>query len=245
MRCLIVDDESLARDRLRRLLGQLERVDVCGEAANGREALLQAQLLQPDLVFLDIRMPGMDGMEAARHLADLDHPPAVVFTTAYGEHALEAFEAQAVDYLLKPVRRERIERAIKGARRLNRAQLVELEPSGSPSARTHLCVHLRGDLKLVPVQEVRCFQADNKYVTVYTADEELLIEESLKALEEEFGEQFLRVHRNSLVGVAHLIGLEKNGDGRCLVVLDGIAQRPEVSRRHLPKVRRRLKRLSR
>ena len=236
MKCLIVDDEALARERLRRIIEELDGLEVCGEAANGRDALLECATRQPDLVFLDIRMPVMDGMEAARHLAALESPPAVVFTTAYEEHALEAFEAHAVDYLLKPVRRERVEKAVEKARRLTRAQLGEVEQEAS--ARTHICARVRGALQVMPLEDIRYFQADNKYVTVRDAEQSLLIEEPLKALEQEFGERFLRIHRNALVARAYVKGLEKDAEGRCLVVLDGVEERLEVSRRHAPDLRR-------
>jgi len=224
MKCLVVDDEPLARQRLVRLIDELQEYDVCGEAGNGEQTLQEVQQLQPDLVLLDIRMPGMDGMETARHLAQLENPPAVVFTTAYGDHALEAFETQAVDYLLKPIHPERLQQA--------------LEKGGS---RTHLCARSRGNLELIPLTEVLYLQADHKYVTVRSRTLQILIEESLKSLEEEFAGCFLRIHRNALVAVAAIRGLEKDAEGHCCVVLDGVDERLEVSRRMLPEVRKRIK----
>ncbi len=244
MRVLIVDDEALARDRLRSLLEQIEGCEVVGEAASGREALELVQRLHPDVVLLDIRMPGMDGLEAARHLGSLERPPAVVFATAYGDYALEAFDAQAVDYVLKPVRRERLERALAQARRLTLAQVEALEAGqGEGRARTHICARLRGNLQLVPVADVYYFQADQKYVTVRHKGGEVLIEESLKSLEREFGERFIRVHRNALVAVACIAGMERSPEGRCYVRIQGIDDRVEVSRRHVPGLRKRLKAL--
>jgi len=241
MKCLVVDDEPLARQRLVRLLEAVLDCDVCGEAGNGEQTLQEVQQLQPDLVLLDIRMPGMDGLEAARHLTQLENPPAVVFTTAYGDHALEAFETQAVDYLLKPIHPERLQQALEKARRLTQAQLQELQQAEVGGRRTHLCARNRGNLELIPLTEVVYLQADNKYVTVRSPGQQILIEESLKSLEEEFTGCFLRIHRNALVAPAAIRGLEKDAEGHHCVVLDGVDERLEVSRRLLPEVRKRIK----
>lgn len=240
MKVLLVDDEALARDRLRRLLAELPGCELCGEAADGRAALELYDQHQPDVVLMDIRMPGMDGLEAARHLAGLPDPPAVIFTTAFGDHALEAFEACAVDYLLKPIRSERLAAALGNARRLTRAQAAQLDKD-TGGVRNHICVRVRGNLQLVPVSDIRFFRADNKYVTIRTGDAEYLIEEPLKALEDEFAGRFLRIHRNALVAVDFVVGLEKTADAQCLVALAGIEERLEVSRRHQPELRGRLK----
>lgn len=239
MKILLVDDEALARDRLRRLLSELPDCEVCGEAADGRAALEQYDRLQPDVVLMDIRMPGMDGLETARHLAGMPAPPAVIFTTAFGDHALEAFEACAVDYLLKPIRSERLAAALGNARRLTRAQAAQID-SAAGGARSHICVRVRGNLHLVPVNDIRFFRADNKYVTLRTGDAEYLIEESLKTLEDEFGTRFLRIHRNALIAADFVVGLEKDAQGQCVVVLGGVTERLEVSRRHLAELRARL-----
>ncbi|GMQ83526.1 MAG: LytTR family DNA-binding domain-containing protein [Gammaproteobacteria bacterium] len=241
MKCLVVDDEPLARQRLIRLLEVSGEWDVCGEAGNGEQALQAVQQSQPDLVLLDIRMPGMDGLETARHLAQLENPPAVVFTTAYGDHALEAFETQAVDYLLKPIHPERLQQALEKAGRLSQTQLQELQQAQVGDSRTHLCARNRGNLELIPLTEVVYLQADSKYVTVRSQTRQILIEESLKSLEEEFAGCFLRIHRNALVAIAAIRGLEKDAGGHCCVVLDGVDERLEVSRRMLPEVRKRIK----
>lgn len=240
MRCLIVDDEVLARERLARLLEGLEW-EVCGHAQNGEEALKQVERLQPDVVLLDIRMPGMDGLEAARHLTGFDMPPAVVFTTAYGDHALEAFDAQAIDYLLKPIHPERLRKAMAKAMRLSDQQLETLQDAGGKGTRTHICARNRGNLELVPLDEVVFFHADSKYVTVCSPSQRILVEESLKALEQEFAEAFMRIHRNALVSVNAIRGLEKSPEGQYRVMLEGVADRLEVSRRLLRDVRRRIK----
>ncbi len=240
MKVLVVDDEAPARSRLRALLEESPPWQVVGEAADGVDALRQANDLDPDVVLLDIRMPGMDGLEAARHLAGLEHPPAVIFTTAFDRHALEAFEAAAVDYLLKPIRKARLQQALERARRPNRAQLNGLS-GGTHTARTHICASNRGGLQLVPIEDVIYFLADQKYVSVRHAGGELLIEESLKSLEEEFGERFVRVHRNALVAAERLAGIDKTPQGGQVARLRGTEETVEISRRHAPELRRRLR----
>jgi two-component system response regulator AlgR len=238
MKCLVVDDEALARERLVRMLGEWSDCQVCGEAGGGEQALQKVQKLHPDVVLLDIRMPGMDGLEVARHMLQLDDVPAVIFTTAYGDHALEAFEAQAVDYLLKPVHPERLKQALDRAQRLSSAQVEHLQGGRQ---RAHLCARNRGNLELIAVENIVYLQADNKYVTVCSAERQILIEESLKSLEEEFADCFIRIHRNALVAVSAIRGLEKDSGGRCRVVLEGTEERLEISRRLLPEVRKRIK----
>ncbi len=244
MDVLITDDEPLARERLRALLAEHADVVVVGEASNGREALDAIERLHPDLLLLDIAMPVMDGLEAAHHLAQLDAPPALVFCTAYDEHALSAFEAAAVDYLVKPVRAERLAAALERARRYVAARpasrLPEL-PRNTP--RTHLSARLRGSLRLIPVDEILYLQADEKYVSVYHAHGEDLIEESLKSLEAEFGERFMRIHRNCLIATSALTELRRSADGQAHVLLRSVAAPLEVSRRCLPLLRDRLRHL--
>lgn len=240
MRILIADDEAPARMRLRRLVEELGEYQIVGEAANGREALMRCGELAPDILLMDIRMPGMDGLEAARHLSTLPNAPAVIFTTAYADHALAAFEAHAVGYLLKPVRKERLAEALQAVRRLTRAQVDALH-AREGGLRTHLCAYMRGTLQLVAVAQIRYFQADQKYVTVRFPEGRVLIEDSLKALEEEFATTFTRIHRNALVADAHLIGMEKTATGYWQARLHGIEERLEVSRRHVAVLRKRLK----
>ncbi|MFQ5935054.1 MAG: LytR/AlgR family response regulator transcription factor [Acidiferrobacterales bacterium] len=239
MRVLIVDDEKLARDRLRELLSDIGGYDVIGEAMNGNEAVEKTSELNPDILLMDIRMPGMDGLEAAMHLTGMDTPPSVIFTTAYDQHALDAFEVNAVDYLLKPIRRDRLANALTKARKLTTQQLQELSHTREePPSRTHISVHLRGNIRLVPLPEVIYFLADSKYVAVRTASEEHLIEDSLVNLVEEFGDKFLRIHRNALVSTAYIKGIEKSPSGTWQVALKGIDRRLDVSRRHAAAVRR-------
>ena len=238
MKDLIVDDEALARDRLRRLVADLPDCEVVGEATDGASAVREAAQLQPDVILLDVRMPGMDGMEAARHMVGAELPPAIIFVTAYGDHALEAFETQAVDYVVKPVRAERLARAIATAVQPNRAQTGTMSTAES---RQQLCARLGNELQLVAVADVCYFRADQKYVTVRHTGGEVLLEESLRSLEEEFGDRFLRIHRKALVALAHVAGLTRTAAGRFAVRFHGIDDTLEVSRRHLPMVRERLR----
>ena len=239
MRILIVDDENLARQRLRDLIGDIGDHSVVGEALNGSEAIEKTITLKPDLLLMDIRMPVMDGLEAGMHLMGINNPPQVIFTTAYDQHALEAFEVNAVDYLLKPVRKERLAAALQKAAPVSAQTLKQVNKAQEePSVRTHISVHMRGRISLIPVQEIIYFVADNKYVTVRTAREQHLIEESLVSLEEEFADHFLRVHRGALVNTKFLKGMEKNQLGHWRVILDGVDEKLSVSRRHTPAVRR-------
>ena len=240
MRVLIVDDEKLARDRLRELLNEIGGHTVVGEAMNGNEAVERTTGLNPDVLLMDIRMPGMDGLEAAMHLMGMENPPSVIFTTAYDQHALHAFEVNAVDYLLKPIRKDRLAGAMDKAHKLTLKQLRDInDAQDQPSARTHISVHLRGNIRLVPVQEILYFMADSKYVTVRTSTEEHLIEDSLVNLEKEFGEKmFLRIHRNALVATGFIKGIEKSPTGTWQVTLTGLDKKLDVSRRHAASVRR-------
>lgn len=246
MRILIVDDEKPARDRLRQLVDDFGAHEVLGEAANGKQAISLAAALAPDVVLLDIRMPGIDGIETAHHLNAMESPPAIVFTTAYDEYALEAFEARAIGYVLKPVRRERLERALDHAARITGASLKELREETSLSRRRqHVCARVKDDLRLIPIDAISYFNADQKYVCVHHDGGEDLIDDSLKLLETEFGEEFVRIHRSVLVAVDKVDRLEKATDGRTRVVLrDAGATNDDdltISRRHLADVRRRLK----
>ena len=247
MKALIVDDEPLARARLRELLKAHDDITEVFEAEHGARALEIAVATAIDLVLLDIRMPVMDGLEAALHFARFDPAPAVVFCTAYEEHALAAFEAHAVDYLLKPVKRERLSAALERARKFVAAPL---EPAPILAAavslktkRTQIAARVRGELRLIPIADVLYLQADTKYVEVHSAKEMLLIEDSLVQLEEEFSDIFVRIHRNCLVAKAAISGLAKSAQGEVAITLRLRPEKLEVSRRNVAQVRKLIKAL--
>lgn len=240
-RILIADDEAPARARLRDLLDDCRAqfpLAIVDEARNGREAVEIACREKVDIVLLDIRMPEMGGMEAARHLARLSNPPGVVFTTAYDAYALKAFELNAVDYLLKPIRAERLLGALRKALAVRPSAQALDAAAGQP--RRHLAVHERGRIHLVPVADVLYLRAEQKYVTARTIDREYLLEEALTHLEEEFGAAFLRVHRNCLVAREAVAGFEKSAEGGepgWVAVIRGTGERLPVSRRQQHVVR--------
>jgi two-component system response regulator AlgR len=244
LRILIVDDEAPARRRLRDVLedcaGQIS-VDVVGEVDNGLDALDQVQQQAVDTVLLDIRMPGMDGLECAAHLNRLDNPPAIIFSTAYDAYACQAFDLNAVDYLLKPVRADRLVRALSRAHSLSAAAIDHLREA-HPKPRTHLSVNEKGRIVLIPVTDILFLKAELKYVTVRTAAREFLIEESLTRLESEFADTFQRIHRNCLVASARIreIGKLPGEDDGHFLRLDGLDERLMVSRRQYSALREKL-----
>lgn len=237
MRILIVDDEPLARARLADLLGEISGSECIGMAANGREAVEKAMELNVEVVLMDIAMPVMDGLEAARHLLELPQPPAVIFCTAFDEHALAAFDAAAVDYLVKPARKERLQQALERARTRLAGLAIAVAQLTSQKRRTHLSARLRGSLRLIPIEDIYYLQADEKYVVVHHARGEDLIEESLKSLEHEFGNVFLRIHRNCLVAQTEFQELRRDNDGSVHAILRHEKQALEVSRRCVPGLR--------
>lgn len=238
---LVVDDEAPARERLERLVGELDGWTVVGSCATGLEALELVGPLKPAVVLLDIRMPGMTGIETARHLSALESPPAVIFTTAYDQYALEAFESQAVGYLLKPVRKERLQSALRHAGRLAAPQLQHLSAGGQPLAvRRHVAARVRDRLRLIPVNEIIYLRAEQKYVTIKHVRGEDLVDESLRSLEQEFERDFVRIHRSLLAGVAHVEALERAADGGYVLRMRQCEEALPVSRRQLADVKERL-----
>jgi two-component system response regulator AlgR len=241
-RVLIVDDEAPARARLRDLLDDCRAeypLVIADEAANGREALEVLGRDRIDIVLLDVRMPDMDGLEAARHMSGMVRPPAIIFTTAFDGYAIKAFEVNAIDYLLKPIRGERLLAALRKVRATAPVSRGALDAAAN-KPRRHLSVHERGKIHLVPVADILYLRAELKYVTVRTAAREFLVEESLTRLEEEFGDLFVRIHRNCLVARAAIAGFEKNAvesDSGWAVVIKATGERLAVSRRQQNVVR--------
>jgi len=234
---LIIDDEKPARDRLRRLLTDLPRYGVAGEAASGSQALEMIRELEPDILLLDISMPGMDGMSLARVLQDGGASAAVIFCTAYQDQAIRAFEVEAVDYLVKPVRTERLEKALEKARRyLGRDQGQREEH--------YLRSTVGGKVVLTSIHSVIALVAEDKYTTVIHEKGTTVIDESLTELDRRFKDLFFRIHRNSLISRKHLRGLERTSEGHTQVLLSGTDRKPEVSRRNIASLRKLLSELS-
>jgi len=240
LKVFIADDEAPARERLKELLGDLAAqlpTEITGEARNGLEALDAVPKSGARVLLLDIQMPGMDGLEVARHLAGLEQPPTVVFITAHDRHAVQAFELNALDYLLKPVRAERLAAALRRAAGAPAAGRELLARAAQGAPREYLSITERNRIVLVPVRDIVFLRAEQKYVTLRTREREHLLEEALVALEKEFAERFVRIHRNCLVARAAIRGFERSGEGEesgWQVVLDGIAESLPVSRRQWP-----------
>lgn len=250
---LIVDDEPPARARMRQLLAdcgaQLE-LNIAGEAESGPQAIAKVDELKPDVVLLDIHMPGMDGLEAARHIVRRERAPAIIFVTAYEEHALQAFEVQALDYLMKPVGADRLAGALSRLTRRSRSDsLVRIDEVARSlgTERTHITVPERGRMMLIALDDIVYLRAEMKYVTIRTASREYLTEESLTNFEAEFGKHFVRVHRNALVSRKSIAGFERIrgepkqtgrlGEGHWEVLLKELPERLPVSRRQWSVVR--------
>ncbi len=254
MKILICDDEPLARERLIRLVETIPGCGVVAQAGRGAEAIEQVQSCQPDVVLLDVQMPGMNGLEAAVRINQLAQPPAIIFCTAYEEYAIAAFRAQAVGYLLKPVRQEALKQALSSAQQLNRVQLnraakqLSMESlmavvSQANHERTHLSVRSHRGIELVAVEDIRLLKAEQKYVTIKTAEQEMLADDTLKELEAEFPQTFIRVHRNALVPLKHILGLKFIKPGYYDVQVRDLAETVPISRRYLAPVRKRLRNL--
>lgn len=231
MKTILVDDEPLARQRLRRQLEQCDGVTLVAEAENSAQAWEQILAHHPQLVLLDIAMPGSDGMALAAQILTLNDPPLVIFITAYEEHALNAFERAAVDYLVKPVRVERLQQALARAQRYL---------AGNSQQPRWLRTKVGSRTQLIALDDIICCVAEDKYTTIHYAEGETVIDLSLAKLEQEHADFFLRVHRSALAARHRLLSLE-NQNGRQWLSLRGSSVKLEVSRRHLPELRRYLK----
>lgn len=240
MKILVVDDESLARARLCRFIETANLGDVICEAQNGIEAIKAVEKFSPEVVLMDIQMPGMNGLEAAQHLSQLDTPPAIIFTTAYDEYALQAFDVQAVGYLLKPVRLDDLKLALSKLKKLNKAQSQALNHN---PRRSHISAKSHHGLELIPIENIILFRADHKYISVFHKLGELLIDEPLKELEAEFESEFIRIHRNALVSIKAISGLIKVDDSSYALRVAGLDEPIAVSRRHVAAVRKLIKAL--
>jgi two-component system response regulator AlgR len=240
MNILLVDDEAPARARLAQLIAELPEHRVVGEAESGAQALALCAQLPVNVVLLDIRMPGLDGLETARLLAAGAAPPAVIFVTAYTDHALAAFDVQAADYLLKPVRRERLIQALARLQpQASSSPRITSQAAPASAPRTQLYARVGNRVRMVAVEHVRYFKAEHKYITVRDHEGELLIEDSLARLEAEFAGRFVRAHRNALVAIAYLEALHQRGVRHWLQLKD-CPERIAVSRRHLRLIRQTL-----
>lgn len=246
LKTLIVDDEALARSRLRTLLGDCRSpsADVEGEAAHAAQAGQQLAATAFDLVLLDIHMPGMDGIEFARSLQGRADAPAIVFVTAHPSHAVTAFELDAVDYLTKPVRADRLQQALqKAERHLKERRAAQTGTQDTPQET--LVIQERGRAERVPLAEVLYLKSEYKYLTVRTRTRSHILDGSLNEFEERYPQQFVRVHRNALVARAAIRALEKYDDGEdaegWALRLDGIDEPLVVSRRQLSAVREALR----
>lgn len=243
MQILIVDDEALARSRLMRLIDDIQGCEVCGEAENGDEALAKVQSLDPDLILLDVRMPGKDGITVAKELETIEDPPAILFCTAYDDYALQAFNTIAQAYIVKPVQLEHLQSAIEKTKKLTKVQSKELaqeaesNKKSNKTGRRFISAKTRKGVELIAIGDIYCFVADHKYVTIMHKGGETLIDDTLKELEDEYQKSFLRIHRNALVAINKIEGLHREESGQFTVNLAGTDYRPSVSRRHLANVR--------
>ena len=245
MDILICDDEPLAVERLSRLVSQLGH-QVIATAQHGQQALEMVQQFEPDVVLLDIQMPEMDGLSCAQHLAHFNPTPAIVFCTAFDEHALQAIQSQAKGYLLKPIAKDDLETVLESVTKLTQAQLTHLEKKElmeEKVQRQQIAAKTYRGLELIPVENIYYFLADQKYVTVRHKNGSVLIDETLKDLETEFADRFIRIHRNALISLDYLDGLEMVSSGQYQARCRELEERLAVSRRHLPLLRERMQNL--
>ncbi|MBM5574300.1 LytTR family DNA-binding domain-containing protein [Deefgea sp. CFH1-16] len=238
LRLFLVDDELPALNRLQDLLNDCAQEcpnQVIGTATNGMSALPQIAEHDIDVVILDIQMPQMSGIEVAKKLMHLAKPPAVIFATAFEDYGVAAFDVRAVDYLLKPIRQDRLLTALKRVVEQRQQHHIPNNNQTIEGARSHFSVTERGRVHLIPVSEARFLKAEQKYITLRTRDREYLLEDSLTKLEDEFGSKFVRIHRNCLVSRDNIAGFEREvqtgGEAHWVVILRDVPERLPVSRR--------------
>lgn len=239
MRIVVCDDEPLARERLVRIVHESGH-QVVAQATTGAEAIIAVKTQQPDIILLDIRMPEMDGVRCAQELAKLEHPPAIIFVTAYDHYAIAALKANAIGYLLKPANKDELLEALDKAKNLNAAQLNEIRKLEDPTARPvreHIAARTHRGVELIKLKDIYYFTADQKYVKVRHKDGIVLIDETLKELEQEFEDRLFRVHRNAIINLSFLDFLETLDAGQYQIRFKGIDETLAVSRRHLPALR--------
>lgn len=250
MDIVICDDEALARERLVRMVTQLGHC-VVAQANNGKQAIAAVEKFRPDVILLDIRMPEMNGLDCAVQLSQLDTPPAIVFCTAFDQYAIDAFKTHAIAYLLKPIPLDDLQHALHKATRLNQAQLQALplqsrdlnSTVSQNTARQNIVARTHRGVELIPIEDIYYFFADQKYVTVRHKHGQVLIDETLKELENEFTADFIRIHRNALISLKHLEGLEMLANGQYQVRCREIDEKLLISRRHLPHIKERMQKL--
>lgn len=243
MKILIVDDEKIARERIMGMIKEIMSEVIIQEAKHGLDAINQLNSYQADIIFLDIRMPVMDGLECANYIMQLPDPPVVIFSTAYQDHALAAFDANAIDYILKPINRERLKIALERASKANIPAAKKLMQS-QKIVRNHLSVVSQGYIQLLAIRDIYYFKAEDKYVTAVCAQGDILLTESLRSLEEEFSDRFIRIHRNALVAIGNIDGLQKNRDGHYVLKLKHRQDELIVSRSHVRKIKKMMLRFS-
>ena len=241
---LIADDEPLALNRIKRMIDEFPEYEVVGTASNGIEALEAVKTLRPDILLSDISMPGIDGLELAKQIAEEPIPPALIFCTAYDQYALEAFEVHASGYLLKPIRKEKLAAVLDKAQKSNRMQISTRQSQrrrkSDLTRRSHISVKARQGVNRIPVSSIYCFIADQKYLTVHHEQGSDLIDETLKNIEQEFGNTFVRIHRNALITPDAIDRLELQGAITYLHIKDHLplSEPLAVSRRHLPALKK-------